>query len=112
MPMVAGIQGPDLILWPRHPPQPGIDIVNHAVQTELPAVLRGVDLLHPMALQGGNFLGRNRTATANHHADMLVAALAEHVYHVGEILVVPALVGTYSDAVGILLDGGTNDIGD
>ncbi len=43
---------------------------------------------------------------------MLVAALAEHIHHVGEVLVMSALVGAHGDRIRILLDGGTNDIGD
>jgi hypothetical protein len=55
---------------------------------------------------------RDGAATADHHADVLAAAFAQHVHHVGEILVVAALVGAHRDRVGVLVDRGVHDIGD
>ena len=51
-------------------------------------------------------------AAPDDHPDMLIAALAEHIHHIGEILVMPALVGAYGDGVRILLDSGAHDVGD
>ena len=55
---------------------------------------------------------RDRAATADHDADVAGAALAQHVDHVAEVLVVAALVGAHGDAVGVLLDRGPHDVGD
>jgi hypothetical protein len=44
--------------------------------------------------------------------DVARALPAQHVHHVPEVLVVAALVAADRDAVGILLDRGTDDVGD
>ena len=43
---------------------------------------------------------------------MRIAALAQHVDHVGEILVVAALVGADRNGIGVLVDGRAHDVGD
>ena len=93
-------------------PDPLHHIADHADETERAAILRGVDLLDAVALERLDLVRRDRPAPADHHADVLAAALAEHVDHVGEVLVVPALVGADRDAIGVLVDGGPHDVGD
>ncbi len=110
--VVARIQRPELVLRFRRGAQAGEDVVDHAVQAHPAAVLGGIDLLHPVALQSLDLLRRNGAPTADHHPDMLIAALAEHIHHIGEVLVMPALVGAYGDGVRILLDGGAHNIRD
>ncbi len=55
---------------------------------------------------------RDRAAAADHYADVTSARLSEHVDHVAEVLVVPALVGAAGDGVGVFLDRGAHDVGD
>ena len=87
-------------------------VVDHAGQPEAPTVLRRVDLLHAVALERRDLVRGDRAAAADDHAHVAVAALAQHVDHVGEIFVVAALVGADGDGVGVLVDGGAHDVGD
>jgi hypothetical protein len=87
-------------------------ILDHAGEPETATVLRRVDLGHPVAFERGDFVGRDRAAAADDDADVVGAELAQHVDHVAEILVVPALVTADRDGVGILGDGGAHDVGD
>ena len=63
-----------------------------------------------MALQRLDLLRRDRAAAAHDDADVLAAALAQHVHHVGEVLVVAALIGARGDRVRVLLDGRPDDL--
>ena len=71
-----------------------------------------VDPLDAERLELGDLRGRDRAAAAAEDADVVGAALAQHVDHVAEVLVVPALVGADGDRVGVLLDRRAHDVGD
>ena len=71
-----------------------------------------IDALDTVTHEIGDFLGRNRSATATEHANVAGAQFVQPVDHVAEELVVAALVGTDGDAVRILLDRGTDDVVD
>ena len=53
---------------------------------------------------------RDGAAAADDDADVLAALLAQHVHHVREVFVVPALIGADGDAVRIFLDRGAHDV--
>ena len=97
---------------PRRPRARAEDVVDHAVEAELAAVLRRVDALDAVGLELLDLVRRDGAAAAHDHADVLRAELAQHVHHVPEVLVVAALVGTAGDAVGVFLDRGAHDVGD
>ena len=88
------------------------DVGDHAVEAELAPVLRRVDALDAVRLECLDLVRRDRAAATHDNADVAGALLAQHVHHVAEVLVVPALVGTHRDAVGVLLDRGPHDVGD
>ena len=88
------------------------DVLDHAVEAELAAVLGRVDALDAVGLELLDLVRRDRAAAADHDADVLRVLLAQHVHHVAEVLVVAALVGADRDAVGVLLDRRAHDVGD
>src|SRR5262249_12502038 len=110
--VVARAQRSQLVLRLVHRGKSAEHVLDHPGDPESPPVLGRVDLLDPVPLEGRDLVGRDRAAAADYYADVLVAALAQHVDHVGEILVVSALVGADGDRVGVLVDGGAHDIGD
>ena len=110
-PVVARIEGTELVGRPAHRRDACEHVVDHPGQSHAAAVLGRVDLRHSVGLERGDLVGRNGAAAADHHAHVAVAALAQHVDHVGEIFVVAALVGGDGDGVGILVDGGAHDVG-
>ncbi len=112
MTLVPCIQRTEFVLRLRRMTQARENIVDHAVQAEAPAVFGGVDLLDAVPFQSVDLLRRDGAPAADDHPDMLVTTLPEHVHHVGEVLVVAALVGAHRDGIGVLLDRGTHDIGD
>src|SRR5262249_26803197 len=86
-------------------------IIDHPKQTEPAPILGRVDLLHTIALQRLDLVRRDRATAAHHDTYVGVAALAQHVDHVGEVFVVPALVGAHRDRVGVLVDRRAHDVG-
>jgi len=87
-------------------------VLDHAGEPQPAAVLGRVDLLDATTLERLDLARGDRAPAAHHHADVAAAALAQHVHHVGEVLVVAALVGAHSDRIGVLVDGGAHDVGD
>ena len=87
-------------------------VLDHAVEAELQAVVRRVDLLDAVGLEFLDLVRRDRAAAADHHADVRRALGLQHVHHVAEVLVVPALVAADGDAVGVFLDRRAHDVGD
>ena len=110
--MVAGVQRPKLVGGLAHRAEAREHIIDHAGEPEAAAVFGGVDLLHPVALERLDLIRGDRAAAADDDAHVLVAALAQHVDHVGEVLVVAALIGADRDRVRVLLDGGAHDVRD
>ena len=88
------------------------EIVDHALEAELEAVVRVVDPLHAQRLELRDLGRRDRAAATAEHADAAGAALAQHLDHVAEVLDVPALVRAHRDRVRVLLDRGPDDLGD
>ncbi len=104
--------GPNAKRRPLRAPHARDHVLDHAVEPEATTVLRRVDLLDAVGLEFLELVRRDRAAAADDHADVAGAALAQHVHHVAEILVVAALVGTDGDAVCVFLDRGAHDVGD
>src|SRR5690606_5185247 len=88
------------------------EVADHAGQAELHAVMRVIDALDAVGMQGGDFLRRDGAATTAEYTDVTGSGLAQHIDHVAEILVVPTLVGADGDTIGVLLNGGADDVGD
>jgi hypothetical protein len=65
-----------------------------------------------VTLERLDLLRGDGAAAAHDHTDVLAAALAQHVHHVGEVFIVAALIGAHGDAVGVLVDGGAHDVRD
>ncbi len=86
-------------------------VLDHAVEPELQAVVRRVDLFDPVGLEFLELVRRDRAAAAHDHADVGRAVCLQQVHHVAEILVVPTLVAADGDPVGVLLDRGPHDVG-
>jgi hypothetical protein len=99
-----------LRLAPERMPGALDHIGDHAFQAQSLAVVRGIDAGHAAGVQLGNLLRHDHTAAAAEHADLLTAALAQHLHHVFEEFDVPALVGAHGDTVGIFLQGGGDDL--
>ena len=57
-----------------------------------------------------DFLGCNRAAAATKYLDMARAQLAQPIDHVAKKFDMTALIGTYGNTVGILLDRGADDV--
>ncbi len=64
-----------------------------------------------MPFQSLNLLWGDRSSTPDDYTDVLATLLAQHVHHIGEILVVAALVGAHRHGVRVFLDGRTDDVG-
>ena len=69
-----------------------------------------IDTLAPIFHELANLIRCNRAATAAEYADVIRACVAQHVHHVAEVLRVAALVGADGDAIGVFLNGGTDDV--
>ncbi len=110
--VVPRAHGPEAERRARPRPDAREHVLDHAVEAELAAVLRGVDALHAVGLQFLDLVRRDRAAAAYDHPDVAGAEVAQHVDHVAEVLVVAALVGADGDAVGVLLHGGAHDVRD
>ena len=83
---------------------------DHARQAELLAVIGAVDAGDAVVVQLADLLRHNGAAAAAEHLDMPGAQARKLVDHVFEILDVAALVARHRDAVGVLLDGGLDDL--
>ena len=83
---------------------------DHALQAHPHAVLRGEDLGDAVGLQLLDLLGDDDAAATAEHLDVARAPLAEQVHHVSEVLDVAALVRRDGDALGVLLDGRSDDV--
>ena len=88
------------------------EVVDHPGQAERHPVVGVVDPLDAVLLKFGDLLRGDRPATAAEDADVLGAALAQHVDDVVEVLDVAALVRADRDPVDVLLDGRAHDVGD
>jgi hypothetical protein len=110
--VVARIQRAELVRGLLHRADAGEHVIDHAGQPQTPAVLGRVDLLHPVPLERLDLVRRDGAATADYYANVRIAALAQHVDHVDEILVVATLIGTHRDGVGVLIDRCPHDVGD
>jgi hypothetical protein len=86
-------------------------VVHHPVEAERPSVLGRIDALHAVGVQLFDLVRRDGAAATDDDADMTRAGLREHVDHVTEVLVVPALIGAAGDRVRVLLDRGAHDVG-
>ncbi len=71
---------------------------------------RRVDLLDAVGLELLDLVRGDRAAAADDDADVGGALGLQHVHHVPEVLVVPALVAADGDAVGVLLDRRPHDV--
>jgi len=111
--LVAGLQG--LEVQPRN----GLrgcraleHVVDHALEPHLLAVLGAVDARHAARVQLVDLARHDHAAPTAENPDVGAAALAQHVEHVTEKLLVPALVGAHRNGVGVFLDGGAHDLAD
>jgi hypothetical protein len=86
--------------------------VDHAVEAHLPSVFGGEDLGHAVRLERLDLARHDHPTTAAEDQDVGGIPLAQQVDHVAEELVVATLVGGDGDRLGILLDGGIDDLGD
>ena len=112
---VDGIVGSDGAAFehgPGHRAHAPEHVLDHAVEAEFLAVVRRVDLLDAVGLEFLDLVRRDGTAATDHHPDVRGARGLQHVHHVAEILVVPALVAADRDAVGVFLDRSPHDVGD
>jgi hypothetical protein len=108
--VIARVQRTEFGPRPRDPAKAREHIVDHPVEAHPPAVLRGVDLLDAMPLESLDLVWSDGSATTDHHANVFVTALTEHVHHVGEVLVVSALIRADRDRIRVLLDRGPDDV--
>ena len=90
--VITGIERPRLVSGLGRGPHACEYIVHHAVEAKLATMLRCVDALDAIALQCLDLVGSDRATTADDDADVLAAALPQHVHHVREVLVVAALI--------------------
>jgi len=86
--------------------------VDHSVEAHLAAVVGGEDLGDSVVLELFDLSRHDHPATAAEDLDVGRAALFEEIDHVLEELYVAALVGGDRDALGVLLDGGVDDLFD
>ena len=85
---------------------------DHAVEAHALAVLWRVDASNAIGVQLVDLLAHDHSPAAAKDADMTGAALVQQVDHVFEIFDMPALIGAHRDGVGVLLDGGGDDVVD
>ncbi len=85
-------------------------ILDHRDEAQVHAVVRMVDAFDAVALQLGDFLGRDGATAAAKYLDMGRTTVSKHVDHVLEILDVAALVRTERDRVGVFLQRGAHDV--
>ena len=111
-PWSRALSGPELVGGLAHRGDAREHVVDHAGQAHAAAVLGRVDLLHAVALERLDLVRARWCRRRRPPRARAVAALAQHVDHVGEVLVVAALVGADGDGVGVLVDGGAHDVGD
>ena len=109
---VVRIERCELVAGPRGRAHPADRILDHALEAHAAPVLGRIDLLDPVALEGGDLGWGDRAAAAHDDPYVRCAALAQHVDHVAEVLVVTALIGADGDRVGVLLHGRLDDLGD
>ena len=74
------------------------------------AILGTVEAGYAIGFQFADFLGRDDAAPAAKNLDVAGATLPEQVHHVLEVLDVATLVAGDRDALGVLLDGGLDDV--
>ncbi len=110
--LITGVERPQLVWRLGCAAYARKDVVDHAVQAELPPVLRRVDLLDAVPLESLDFLGRDGATTADDHADVVAAALPQHVDHVREVFVVAALVRADRHRVRVFLYRGAHNVSD
>ncbi len=91
---------------------PGDDVVDHALQAELAAIVRVVNAFNAVRVELGDLLGQDGAAAATKNADVPGAPVVEQVLHVLEVLHVPTLVGGHGNGLGILLNGALNHLVD
>ena len=88
----------------------GDDLVDHPLQPQLLAVLRGEDPGHAVVVQLADLRRHDDAAAAAEDLDVAGAVVAQQVEHVLEELDVPALVRRDRDALCILLDRAVDDL--
>ena len=81
----------------------GNEVLDHAGQTELEAVVRVIEALDAGFFELRDLGVGDRSATAAEHPDVAGAGLGEGVHQVAEVLQVAALVGGDRYPVGVLL---------
>ena len=84
----------------------GNHVADHAFKAHLLAVLRAVNPVHAIGLKSFNFGGQNNATAAAKHLNVAGVIGLQLIDHVLEKFIVPALVGTHGQAIGIFLNGG------
>ncbi len=92
------------------PVGPPHHVLDHSHQTQLGAVLRGVEPFDAVGVEFSHLGRDNHTAATAKHLHRARPAGFQQVDHVLEVLHVPALIGRDGDAVGVLLDGSRDDL--
>src|SRR6185437_15784341 len=110
--VIAGVERPRLVSRLDGRAYAGKYIVHHPVEAQPAPILRCVDALDAVALQRFDLVRRDGPAATHDDADVLAAALPQHVHHVREVFVVTALIRACRDRIRILLDRGSDDVSD
>src|SRR5699024_4529788 len=67
-------------------------IIDHALQAHFTAVFHRKDVIYSIGLQLLNLISNNNATTASIYIDMPGSALFQQIYHILEILHMPALI--------------------
>ena len=85
-------------------------VINHALQAHFLAVLRGINVRHPVVVQFTGLFRHDHPAATGEYPDVCATAFSQHVHHVLEEFNMPSLIGTQGDCVGIFLQRRLNDL--
>ena len=86
------------------------DLVDHALEAHAPAVFRRKDPIHAALVELLDLVGDDDPAATPVDLDVASAPLVQHPPHVLEELHVTTLIAGDRDALGVLLDGGGDDL--
>src|SRR5690606_35578575 len=84
-------------------------LINHALETVLPAVFRRENPRDSVIMQFFDFLRDDDTASAAINADVGCASFLQKVIHIFEVLHMSSLIRGNGDSLHILLDGSIYD---